>query len=123
MKGRERSMSTVPVVSFRHVIVIGGGIAGLLAARVLSGYSEHVTVVERDCYPKNAPNFRAGTPQARQVHTFLLKGQQIIEALFPGFGAKILAAGAREHDFASDTLYFYGERCPRLAPGLPGWNA
>ncbi|MBA2392120.1 MAG: FAD-dependent monooxygenase [Ktedonobacteraceae bacterium] len=115
-------MTMVPVVPFRHVIVIGGGIAGLLAARVVSGYSERVTVVERDYYP-NAPNFRAGTPQARQVHTFLLRGQQIIEALFPGFREKILAAGACEHDFASETLYFYGERCPQLAPGLCGWNA
>jgi 2-polyprenyl-6-methoxyphenol hydroxylase-like FAD-dependent oxidoreductase len=117
-------MTTVSVVSFRHAIVIGGGVAGLLAARVLSDHFEQVTVIERDLYP-DVPNFRAGTPQARQIHTFLLRGQHVIESLFPGFGAKILAAGALEHDFAHDTLYFYGKRCPQLqrTPELIGWNA
>jgi 2-polyprenyl-6-methoxyphenol hydroxylase-like FAD-dependent oxidoreductase len=119
MKGREGSMAT-----FQHAIVIGGGIAGLLAARVLSDHFEQVTIIERDLYP-DAPNFRAGTPQARQIHTMLLRGQHVIESLFPGFGAKILAAGALEHDFAHDTLSFYGKRCPQLqrTPGLRGWIA
>ena len=31
-----------------HVVVVGGGDAGLLAARVLAGHFERVTVVERD---------------------------------------------------------------------------
>ena len=32
----------------RHAAVIGGGIAGLLAARVLSDFFERVTLAERD---------------------------------------------------------------------------
>ena len=41
--------------SFGDAIVIGGSMAGLLAARVLSDYFKTVTIVERDepshCYP------------------------------------------------------------------------
>lgn len=92
---------------FQHAIVIGGGIAGLLAARVLTNHCDRITVIERDHYP-TTPTVRAGTPQARQIHTFLLKGQYILEALFPGFGARLRAGGATKHDFASDGLYFYG---------------
>jgi 2-polyprenyl-6-methoxyphenol hydroxylase-like FAD-dependent oxidoreductase len=34
--------------SFGNAIVIGGSMAGLLAARVLADYFETVTVIERD---------------------------------------------------------------------------
>ena len=34
-----------------HAIVIGGSMAGLCAARVLSGFYEKVTVIDRDAYP------------------------------------------------------------------------
>jgi len=35
----------------RQAVVIGGSIAGILAARVLADHFEHVTVVERDRCP------------------------------------------------------------------------
>ncbi|MFN8541439.1 MAG: hypothetical protein U0232_28685 [Thermomicrobiales bacterium] len=34
-----------------HAIVLGGSMAGLLAARVLSEHFARVTLVERDIYP------------------------------------------------------------------------
>ncbi|GHP00898.1 hypothetical protein KSF_109450 [Reticulibacter mediterranei] len=109
-------------IRFQHAIVIGGGIAGLLAARALANSCEGITIIERDTYP-DAPTFRAGTPQARHVHAFPLRGQQILEAFFPSFGESLLKAGARMHDYASQGLYFYGSRCPQIAPGLLGWSA
>ena len=36
-----------------HAVVIGGSIAGLLAARVLADHFDKVTIVERDAFPKN----------------------------------------------------------------------
>ncbi|MCW5850007.1 MAG: hypothetical protein KIT87_07975 [Anaerolineae bacterium] len=34
-----------------HALVIGGSVAGLLAARVLADHFERVTVVKRDHFP------------------------------------------------------------------------
>lgn len=49
-----------------HAIVIGGGIAGLVVARVLTYHFDRITLIERDCYPQE-PTFRPGVPQGRQV--------------------------------------------------------
>lgn len=87
-----------------RAIVIGGGIAGLLAARVLIDAFDSVMLIERDRYPAD-PIFRAGTPQGHHVHNMLLRGQQILEELFPTFTAKILTQGAVKgnllHDIAA----------------------
>lgn len=80
-----------------HAVVIGGSIAGLLAARVLAGHFARVTIVERDRLPDDA-SFRSGAPQAHHAHTLLAQGQEIIEGLLPGFGAELEAAGAVPFD-------------------------
>lgn len=104
-----------------HAIVIGGGIAGLLAAHILSDFFERVTLVERDRYPSE-PTFRPGVPQGRQVHTLLLRGQRTLEAWFPGLRAELRAHGALERDYGLESFYFYGGRCPQLATPLQGWT-
>ena len=38
----------------RHAVVLGGSLAGLLAARVLIDHFERVTLIERDAYPETA---------------------------------------------------------------------
>mgnify|MGYP001800346652 CR=1 FL=1 len=73
-----------------HAIVIGGSIAGLLTARVLTDYFERVTVLERDRFPIDAPAPRKGVPQCTQLHILLTRGRQIIEELFPGLEAEKL---------------------------------
>ena len=45
-----------------HAIVIGGSMAGLLAARVLSEHFERVTIIERDQLIDDAQP-RKGVPQ------------------------------------------------------------
>ncbi|EFH84717.1 FAD-dependent oxidoreductase [Ktedonobacter racemifer] len=105
-----------------HAIVIGGGIAGLVAARVLTNHFDQVTILERDHYPET-PVFRPGVPQGRQVHTMLLKGQQLLESLFPGISAKLYAQGAVEQLYGHKSLYIYkGRRCLQIPPLLRGWN-
>ncbi len=47
---------------YNHAIVIGGSIAGLTTARVLTDHFERVTVIERD-RPTAATEFRKGAPQ------------------------------------------------------------
>ncbi|MCU0553093.1 MAG: monooxygenase [Leptolyngbya sp. Prado105] len=89
----------------QHAIVIGGSIAGLLAARVLSEYFERVTIVDRDQLPLTAEP-RRGVPQSVQPHVLYAKGYQILEALFPGIGEALSHAGAVPFDWGQDFLYF-----------------
>jgi 2-polyprenyl-6-methoxyphenol hydroxylase-like FAD-dependent oxidoreductase len=76
-----------------HAVVIGAGLAGLLAARVLAGHVERVTVLDRDRLP-DRPRFRPGIPQSRHLHVLLGRGLECLEQLFPGFEADLVGAGA-----------------------------
>jgi 2-polyprenyl-6-methoxyphenol hydroxylase-like FAD-dependent oxidoreductase len=117
-------MSSAPVSSHflgSHAIVIGGGMAGLLSAHVLSHYFERVSLIERDPYPEK-PLFRPGTPQGRHVHVMLVRGQQIVETFFPGITAKLVAQGAIEGDFLADYGYcFPSGWAPRISSRLKGY--
>ncbi|MEO8395672.1 MAG: FAD-dependent oxidoreductase, partial [Chloroflexota bacterium] len=77
----------------QRALVLGSGIAGLLAARVLSDHFERVTIVERDLLPSDASH-RSGIPQARHAHGLLMRGLEMIERLFPGFTDDLAANGA-----------------------------
>lgn len=76
-----------------HAVVVGGSIAGLLAARVLSEHFKRITIIERDRLPQ-VPEPRPGVPQGRQGHVLLKRGQEILEQLFPGMHAELTSAGA-----------------------------
>jgi 2-polyprenyl-6-methoxyphenol hydroxylase-like FAD-dependent oxidoreductase len=84
-----------------HAIVIGGSMAGLCAARVLSKYYDNVTVLDRDAYPVGAHE-RPGVPQSRHVHALLMRGRLELERLFPGFESMMLERGALEINFGRD---------------------
>ncbi|MBK8022156.1 MAG: FAD-dependent monooxygenase [Chloroflexi bacterium] len=78
----------------RHrAVVIGGSMAGLFAARVLADHFEQVTILDRDELTESA-EFRNGVPQSRHLHQLLLRGQQIMEQLFPTLPADLKAIGA-----------------------------
>lgn len=89
-----------------HAVVLGAGIAGLCAARVLSDCFDEVTVVDRDRMPED-PVKRDGTPQAGQPHALLEAGRATLEDFFPGFGEDLLANGGLMVDGTSDMDYFY----------------
>lgn len=80
-----------------RAVVLGAGIAGLLAARVLSDSFAAVTVVERDGLPDD-PEPRTGVPQGRHLHNFLARGTQILGELFPGILDELADAGATVDD-------------------------
>jgi 2-polyprenyl-6-methoxyphenol hydroxylase-like FAD-dependent oxidoreductase len=94
-----------------HAVVIGGSMAGLLAARVLADSFARVTLVERDRFP-DGPAFRVGVPQSRHLHILLLRGRMLLEQFFPGIVAELRAAGAETVDWPRDMLW--------LSPG--GWS-
>ncbi len=91
--------------AFYHAIVIGSSMAGLTAARVLIDHFNQVTIIERDRLP-DAPDFRRGLPQARHAHTLPLRGQAILEQLFPGLGDDLLANGAVPVNGGSEMAFF-----------------
>ncbi|WP_433654301.1 NAD(P)/FAD-dependent oxidoreductase [Nocardia sp. CA-128927] len=84
-----------------HAVVLGAGIAGLLAARVLAPRFDGVTVVERDELT-DAATRRRGVPQGSHVHGLVLRGKRTIEALIPGFTHDLIGLGAPTFDFAAD---------------------
>jgi 2-polyprenyl-6-methoxyphenol hydroxylase-like FAD-dependent oxidoreductase len=88
-----RSLLSAPRQTGRQAIVIGGGLAGLLAARVLADRFDQVTIVDRDCLPGEA-TFRDGVPQSRHLHALLRRGLKVLEELYPGLESELLAAGA-----------------------------
>jgi 2-polyprenyl-6-methoxyphenol hydroxylase-like FAD-dependent oxidoreductase len=86
-----------------HAVVIGGSMAGLLAARALADTHEHVTIVERDRLPAVGEG-RKAVPQGRHVHLLLPAGLQAIESLLPGVQQELVDAGA--HPFPPGELRF-----------------
>lgn len=73
-----------------HAVVLGGGAAGLLAARVLADAYDRVTIVERDPLPAAGEN-RQGVPQGRHAHVLLPRGGQALDELFPGLTSDLAA--------------------------------
>jgi 2-polyprenyl-6-methoxyphenol hydroxylase-like FAD-dependent oxidoreductase len=94
-----------------HAVVLGGSMAGLLAARVLADRFARVTVVERDRYPQ-APQSRRGVPQAAHLHVLLMRGLDILKDLFPGIDGELVGHGAVAIDTGADLKW--------LTPG--GWG-
>jgi 2-polyprenyl-6-methoxyphenol hydroxylase-like FAD-dependent oxidoreductase len=76
-----------------NAIVIGGSMAGLLAARVLSDHFEQVTLIERDRLIRDA-EARKGVPQGRHVHGLLVRGAVIIGEYFPDLFRTLAQDGA-----------------------------
>jgi len=84
----------------RNALIIGGSLAGLFAARVLSDSFNTVTILDRDIFPLT-PDHRKGVPQSYHAHGLLPTAFPIIEQLFPGIINDLCKDGA---DVASDII-------------------
>ena len=94
--------------------VLGGGLAGLLAARVLAEHAGRVVVIERD--PANDDSRpRNGVPQGRHVHTLLPGGLRWMERWLPGLTQQVQDGGGVLSDPAQ-TISYLGDR-PRVGTG------
>jgi len=87
-----------------HAVVIGAGLAGLAAARVLAGHFAQVTIVERDHLPAG-PAFRKGVPQSRHLHILLAQGLALLNRLFPGIEDELTSAGAVRVRWLTDVIW------------------
>jgi 2-polyprenyl-6-methoxyphenol hydroxylase-like FAD-dependent oxidoreductase len=103
----------------QHAIVIGGSLAGLLTARVLSKHFERVTIIEKDRV-NDRPESRLGQPQAQHLHGLLAKGLQIMTDYFPDLPAALVEHGAIINDFGeSMRWYIYGGYRSQFKVGFP----
>jgi 2-polyprenyl-6-methoxyphenol hydroxylase-like FAD-dependent oxidoreductase len=77
----------------RRAVVLGSGMAGLFAARVVSDYFDEVILIDRDDIP-GSPTTRDGVPQGKHFHALLPGGLNIANEFFAGFGDDLQQAGA-----------------------------
>jgi 2-polyprenyl-6-methoxyphenol hydroxylase-like FAD-dependent oxidoreductase len=101
-----------------HALVLGAGMVGLLAARVVAEAYDSVTIVDRDELPDH-PAQRRGVPQGRHAHALLARGQHALEELFPGLTADLIAHGAPAGDVLGDVrMQLGGHQLRRTNTGL-----
>src|SRR5213594_2504774 len=96
-------MSTTSPDSPLPAVVLGGGLAGLAAARLLRRHFPRVVVLERDRRPETssledafATWERPGVPQFRHSHAFLARLRVVLLAHLPDVLDRLRAAGVRE---------------------------
>jgi 2-polyprenyl-6-methoxyphenol hydroxylase-like FAD-dependent oxidoreductase len=101
-----------------RAVVLGAGMAGLLAAHVLADAYGQVTVIDRDQLPETSGH-RRGVPHGRHLHALAARGQQALEELFPGLTAELVAHGAPAGSLlANARLYLSGHRLRQADTGL-----
>ncbi|MFP6627941.1 MAG: FAD-dependent monooxygenase [Myxococcota bacterium] len=90
----------------KHIVVVGGSIAGLGAALILSEQGHRVTVLEKDATPLPESPLEAfehwdrrGSPQTRHSHAFLARLNGILQRRAPGLRERLLAHGVEELHF------------------------
>lgn len=101
-----------------HAVVIGAGMAGLAAARVLARRYDRVTVLDRDELPVD-PVPRKGVPQGQHGHILLVSGLRELDGLFPGLPDELVARGGVRFDQGTALVtHRYGRRSMRAPTGL-----
>jgi 2-polyprenyl-6-methoxyphenol hydroxylase-like FAD-dependent oxidoreductase len=97
------AMPHVEPIPSAPAVVLGGGIAGLAAARLLTRHFPRVIVLERDVRSdEDAPEAafrswrRGGVPQLRHSHAFLARVRLVLLAHLPDVFDRLRANGVRE---------------------------
>ncbi|MGN9865370.1 FAD-dependent oxidoreductase [Bacillus swezeyi] len=87
-------------------VVIGGGIAGKLAAKALSHFFQQIIIVEADQeYKEKVPRKRV--PQSDHPHVLLKRGEEAIEMLFPEIVSQLIEDGSIVTNFTKDLKWHH----------------
>ncbi|HYN95126.1 MAG TPA: FAD-dependent oxidoreductase [Pilimelia sp.] len=100
-----------------HAVVVGGGLAGLAAARVLADRADRVTVLERAAVDAGT-GVRGALPQEHHPHVLLHSGQAALEELFPGITAESAGHAAAAFDWGAMTTQLPGQVAGRFRTGI-----
>src|SRR5580658_5260574 len=100
-----------------RAVVLGGSIAGTLAARVLAESYREVLVIDRDKL-LGVREPRRGAPHTRHAHGLHARGHLIMEELFPGITSELAAAGVPTGDLGEMRWYFNARRIRPARTGL-----
>jgi glycine/D-amino acid oxidase-like deaminating enzyme len=106
-----------------NACVPGGGIAGLLAARVLAEHAGRVVVIDRDTADDDSRPGN-GVPQGRHVHTLLPGGLRWMERWLPGLtqqvqdGGGVLSAPAQTVRAFADATFMLAHPATLADPAL-----
>lgn len=84
-----------------HLVIMGGGLVGSLAAGACASYARRITLIESSVPLEHGQ--KGGAPQSDHVHIFLKRGQIKMEKLIPGILSELEAFGAVKADWAWDT--------------------
>lgn len=104
-----------------HAIVIGGSMAGMLTARVLSDHFDRVTVIERDAL-NDTPEARKGQPHVLHLHTLLAGGLMTVSSYFPDIVQELKRHGTAQGDIGQNIHWHLGNGYRQtVATGL--WSA
>ncbi|MFD7283642.1 NAD(P)/FAD-dependent oxidoreductase [Streptomyces sp. NPDC059862] len=91
-----------------RAVVIGGSIAGMLAAAAIKNHVDSVEIIEAYELPEGAAP-RTGVPQAVHIHFLQTGGAEAIEALLPGITDLLLAAGAHRIPVTTNMVIYSPE--------------
>ncbi|MFJ8418302.1 FAD-dependent oxidoreductase [Bacillus wiedmannii] len=86
---------------FNKAIVIGGSIAGKLAAKALSTSFKEVIIIEAG-EKWDGKTSRKRVPQSNHPHVLLKGGENAIEKLFPNITNELIAVGSIVNNFTRD---------------------
>ncbi|QFU87511.1 NAD(P)/FAD-dependent oxidoreductase [Amycolatopsis sp. YIM 10] len=99
-----------------RAVVLGGGMAGMLAAAGLARHVDEVIVVEGDALPAE-PAPRRGLPQGHHSHLLMAGGAEALDQLLPGTTDRLYAAGAHRRGMPEGMLTLSSAGWYRRHPG------
>lgn len=89
-----------------RAVILGGSIAGLITARVLSEHFADIVIIERDPL-EDTGDPRKGAPQGRHLHALLKKGEELLSGLFPDLVPALIADGATPIDVGREVRWYH----------------